>query len=338
MAIKLDILGGSNWVDGQVLYASDLNNTIGSAYEYTANNQLINQTKILKSNGVYANEYGVFAENFTVYNGVNNTLISGTSYTNAIFAGSGYTNISDLGSSTQSESTVFGTFLNVITYSGKINRSTGYFSQFFTYTGSTSAAGSGFLNVYQLQNGNVIGSVGQWCAGNGANYTFTFNPTTNFGNGSLFTSGDTFQIILSGTSSYGFARPNALKNISGLYFSGPAAYINHYNAASIQFTFKERINAGSSTKVTCGSNLFLYTGSQNNLKLFVDATIPVGAEITADLICSGVTISGILFTDNVCNFRNISNLGLGSMAIQFNLNYSGTNPPFLKGFSGMVQK
>jgi hypothetical protein len=336
MTGRITILNGSNWADGEVLYAADLNNTIGSSYEYTANVQLYNQTKIIKSNSVFTSEFGLFVENFTDYNGVNNTLFSGTSVTSAYYnAGSAaYVNASIIGSSAFTGGNSNTSTLLHQNMTARVWKSTGYVSN-ISFIGATSSPASGLINTYVTKNGSIIGSDSRWVT-SGATAIVTLNPPSDLT--LLLSSGDTMGIIISGTSNFAIRKENSTLQISGAFFSGAAQLIGYTTSGA--FTFYEYKSAGSLGTVTCGSTLYTKDGNLNNLKIFADSIIPTGASINVDVTASGITISGIQIDPitKTTNFTNISGLGLGFITLKFNLNSSGTNYPLLKGFSGMVQK
>lgn len=256
MAIRTDELGGTDWVDGNILTGGDLNDTVDAIIDIAAKGQAQVPYGILKASGSWTNEGSLAADRFTVVGGVNGTVQVADS--NVVFVGNhfvnGYTRDVSLDTThnPNSFSSIENAFdLNYTTFAGK-GGSIGSYNESFGKTFSSTYIHSVAYKIETSQGTNQGGHSMNLQTFNGSSWTtigvlYSSSSAGSFIREGKFIINDTIQGI----------RINFTKGGSTTSSNRRVYYLN-YGLVDVE------------SELILDTNILTLTGDENTLTLYSD--------------------------------------------------------------------
>lgn len=308
MGVKNTKLGGTDWVDGNILYAADLNDTNDEILEAGTQGSAQNANKTLKAAGAYENGGVTAAENYTVAAGINGTVDTVNSTctfnTNGYVLGisiNGPTETSD----TQTQNT--SAFSNITVNMSALD--SGVFSK-ITFGSETSAP----YTISVKKNGNNIA----YKTGTSVDGLNTVNFIgTDYTD--IFENGDSIQIVFTGTS---LNRITSSNSFTGSYFS----WSSQQPQTGENYTLTEPYIFSLATKNSTGvviidTNTITLDGTEKAIQIYSDQETPTDTNITVDIsdgtstLVSDATVDSNGFT----GVQALSGVVSGDLELTFNL-------------------
>lgn len=271
MGIKTENLGGTDWVDGNVLTAADLVDTIDANTKAAMTGMAQVPYTTLKSTGTWENEGHLAADRTTVAAGINGTINTGS--TTSIFDTDKYNNIVN-NTETQNAVSYSGGSSSSLTISGSITAVSGFFSQI-----SWQRDRSGFavtISATVTKNGTTI-----------ASKSFTSNSNAIVGvsfvkedYSELLENGDSYTITITDSR-------DILKDLTG-----QTGDLFSTDDVVNTITFIEDYTLTESTLI-CDTNTLTLDGTENALMVYGDTTLPAGTSINVEISTPTNTPTGI---------------------------------------------
>ncbi len=328
MTIRNDkIKNGADYLNGEVLYDYDLDDTNNAIIEFAGAGMAENAYRILQANNVYTNGDHFVVDEFTDATGTKNTVNTGSTncaYVGAsdhyaLFGATGTTEIAEVDGASLVSS-------NNFTITGTIDSSSGYFDKvkFITLSSGT------VTHTITIKKGSTTIATNDLVTSSTGIKEITFIRSDY---SEILEDGDTWSIVITTT---GHIYKNSVStNHSGSYFDYTSQVCPYLASSPIDWLyFAEYIEQSSPGVVVCDTNTKTLDGTEGSVCIYADQVNTANTSITVNISDGTTTLTGKALNE----VHALTGFSSGTLELTFNLITTDTSEtPELTGYGVYIK-